>query len=101
MSAADELEIRGLVARYAETSQFLLLTETPKPMQSPGYDHLGFLLESRAEVEELLARCKKWQERDERVRIKEYEDLVQGDFTGNRVVGRLDGVVGDLLPEEE
>ena len=72
----------GLLLRTdAETSQFLLLTETPKPMQSPGYDHLGFLLESRAEVEELLARCKKWQERDERVRIKEYEDLVQGGVT--------------------
>jgi hypothetical protein len=72
----------GLLLRTdAETSQFLLLTETKEPMQSPGFDHLGFLVESRARVDELLARCREWRERDARVRIKEYEDLVQGGVT--------------------
>jgi hypothetical protein len=65
----------------AEVSQFILVAENPKPMQSPGYDHLGVLVDTRAEVDELLAKCKLAQREDERVKIKEYEDLVQGDVT--------------------
>lgn len=63
------------------TSQFLLVAESPKPMQSPGYDHLGLLLETRAEVDALLERCRDYQRRDDRVQIKEYEDLLQGPLT--------------------
>jgi hypothetical protein len=69
----------GLLLRTdAETSQFLLVTEARQPMQSPGFDHLGFLVESRAQVDALLERCKRWRERDARVQLKEYEDLAQG-----------------------
>jgi hypothetical protein len=57
---------------------FILLAESPKPMSSPGYDHLGLLQGTRAEVDDLLERCKRWQEKDDRVQIKEYEDLVTG-----------------------
>jgi len=72
----------GLLLRTdAETSQFLLVTEAREPMQSPGFDHLGFLVESRPRVDELLARCREWRERDARVQIKEYEDLAQGGVT--------------------
>jgi hypothetical protein len=72
----------GLLLRTdAETSQFLLVTEASEPMQSPGFDHLGFLVETRAEVDALLARCRAWRERDPRVQIKEYADLVQGGVT--------------------
>ena len=59
-----------------DEGQFVLLAESDKPISSPGYDHLGLLLDTRAEVDELLARCKAWQEKDDRVRIKEYDDLV-------------------------
>jgi hypothetical protein len=45
------------------------------------FDHLGFLVESRERVDALLARCREWRERDPRVRIKEYEDLVAGGVT--------------------
>ena len=65
----------------AEVSQFILLAENPKPMQSPGYDHLGVLVDTRAEVDGLLAKCKKARQEDERVKIKEYEDLVQEGVT--------------------
>ena len=61
--------------------QFILLAEGDQHIQSPGYDHLGFLHDSRAEVDALLARCKAHRERDERVQIKEYQDLVVGDLT--------------------
>jgi hypothetical protein len=62
-----------------QTSHFILLMEQDKPLDSPGYDHLGFLLEDRADVDRKLALCKQWQARDPRVQIKEYDDLVIGD----------------------
>ena len=72
----------GLLLRTdAETSQFLLVTEAREPLSSPGFDHLGFLVESRERVDALLARCRGWRERDARVQLKEYEDLVQGGVT--------------------
>ena len=72
----------GLLIRTdPETSQFLLITEQSKHMQSPGYDHLGFIYDTRAEVDALLEQCKKWQAQDDRIQIKEYEDLVTGNVT--------------------
>ncbi len=76
------LKQTGLLLRTdAETSQFLLVTEQRVHMSSPGYDHLGFLVESREEVDRLLETCRDWQKRDDRVALKEYEDLVVGDVT--------------------
>ena len=76
------LEQLGLLLRTdPETSQFILVTEQRKAMSSPGYDHLGLLQESREEVDALLEKAKKWQERDPRVEIKEYEDLRIGATT--------------------
>ena len=73
----------GLLLRTdPETSQFLLLMESEKPMDSPGYDHLGFLFDTRDEVDDKLDEVKRWQEKDDRIRIKEYDDL----NTGNTVV---------------
>ena len=67
----------GLLLRTdEETSQFLLLMEQEIHLQSPGYDHLGFLYDTRADVDEKLALCKQWQRKDNRVQIKEYDDLV-------------------------
>ena len=70
----------GLLLRTdPETSQFILVTESRQPLASPGFDHLGFLFESRGEVDAKLEAIKKWQARDPRVQIKEYEDLEAGD----------------------
>jgi len=67
----------GLLLRTdVETSQFLLLMEQEKYLHSPGYDHLGFLYETRAEVDDKLDLCKQWQKKDDRVRLKEYDDLI-------------------------
>ncbi|MFP6640716.1 MAG: hypothetical protein VCC04_10775, partial [Myxococcota bacterium] len=52
-----------------------------KHMQSPGYDHLGLLYDSRSEVDAVLEKTRDWQSRDPRVQIKEYEDLVTGTLT--------------------
>lgn len=71
------LKQNGLLLRTdPETSQFILVTEQTAHLSSPGFDHLGLLCDSRAEVDELLARAKEWQRRDPRVELKEYEDLV-------------------------
>jgi len=64
-----------------DDGQFILCAESPKYMQSPGYDHLGLLMDTRAEVDEALAKAKAWQERDDRVRLKEYQDLVYPQLT--------------------
>ncbi len=63
-----------------DRGDFILLAESSKPMRSPGYDHLGLLQGTRSQVDELLAKCKDWQRSDERVQIKEYDDLVTGDL---------------------
>jgi hypothetical protein len=74
---------QGLLLRTdPDTSQFLLLMESDNPMDSPGYDHLGFLYDTRGEVDDKLDEVKRWQEKDDRIRIKEYDDLE----TGNTVV---------------
>jgi hypothetical protein len=76
------LKQNGLLLRTdPETSQFILVTEQRAHMTSPGFDHLGLLCESRAEVDALLARAKDWQRRDARVELKEYDDLVTGPAT--------------------
>ncbi len=64
-----------------DDGQFILLAESDKPISSPGFDHLGLLLDSRGEVDELLEQCKKFQAQDERMKIKEYDDLETGPVT--------------------
>ena len=59
-----------------EVSQFILCAESPNPMRSPGYDHLGLLFETRAEVDQLLAKVKALQATNPDILIKEYDDLV-------------------------
>jgi len=58
-----------------DADQFILLAESEKPMSSPGYDHLGLLQDSREEVDDLLVACERYAEKDDRVKIKRYEDL--------------------------
>ena len=79
-------EVVGLWAVFGhlllpDDGQFLLLAESEKPMSSPGYDHLGLLMETREEVDAVLAQCQAFQEKDDRLRIKEYEDLVNPTVT--------------------
>lgn len=58
-----------------DDGQFILLAEGSKPLESPGYDHLGLLMDTRAEVDDVLARCQEFQQRDDRLQLKIYEDL--------------------------
>jgi len=78
-----DVEVVGQRALYLQVDegQFLLVAESDRPLQSPGYDHLGLLCETRAEVDALLARCRTEQEKDDRVHIKEYRDETFGSVT--------------------
>ena len=58
-----------------DSEQFILLAESDKPMSSPGYDHLGLLQDTREEVDDLLAACERYAEKDDRVQIVRYDDL--------------------------
>ncbi|MBU3700712.1 MAG: VOC family protein [Acidimicrobiia bacterium] len=62
-------------------TQFILLAESPEPMSSPGYDHLGLLQPSRAEVDELCERIRTRQQAEPEIRLKVYEDLVNPSST--------------------
>ena len=62
-----------------EGSQFILCTESPKFINSPGYDHLGLHYDTRDEVDRILAKVKKF--KDSKIQIKEYKDLHQGRAT--------------------
>ncbi len=64
-----------------DADQFILLAESTKPMSSPGFDHLGLLQDTRREVDDLLEECKRYRDRDDRVKIQEYEDLVYPGLT--------------------
>lgn len=64
-----------------DADQFILLAESGKPMSSPGFDHLGLLQDSRIEVDSLLEACQRYREKDDRVQIQEYEDLVYPHLT--------------------
>jgi len=50
-------------------------------MSSPGFDHLGLLQDTRQEVDDLLAECERFAEKDDRVKIMRYKDLVYPGLT--------------------
>jgi hypothetical protein len=81
--SAMDVDVVGQRALYlhVDDGQFLLLAESDRPMRSPGYDHLGLLVDTRAEVDRLLARSRELRAADERVLIKEYRDAVFGAVT--------------------
>ena len=64
-----------LLSTDSEGSQFILVTQQTKHMHSPGYDHLGFMYETRTEVDDVLAKCQKYQEHDDRVELVVYDDM--------------------------
>lgn len=64
-----------------DEGQFLLLAEHDRPISSPGYDHVGLLQQSREDVDVLAGACQRWAEKDDRVKVKVYEDLVTGNVT--------------------
>jgi hypothetical protein len=69
-----------------DDGQFILLAEGKQWMSSPGYDHLGFLLDTRDEVDDVLESLEKFAASDDRMRIKKYDDLHTGPRHDARVL---------------
>jgi len=59
------------ITMRAGHNDFILLIEGDEAMTAPGFDHLGFELTSRDEVDTTLAKVKQWRDRDERIELKE------------------------------
>ena len=80
---ASDVDVVGKNCLYLQVDegQFLLCAESSNPMSSPGYDHLGLLMDTRQDVDDALAKVKAFAETDDRVQIKEYEDLVMPRIT--------------------
>lgn len=64
-----------------DPGQFVLCIEHPEPMNRPRYDHLGLLMDTRAEVDEVLDAVEAFAEGDDRLEIKRYDDLVMPQVT--------------------
>ena len=66
---------------HVDDGQFILCAEVDDPISSPSYDHLGLLMDTRAEVDATLAAVQARAATDDRIRVKEYADLVTGGVT--------------------
>ena len=81
--AASDVKIFTKPSLYlrVDDGQFILCHESSKPLVCPGFDHLGLLMDTPEEVDEILAKCEAWRIRDDRVEIINYDDLVTGNVT--------------------
>lgn len=75
---ASDVRVVGQDCLYlrVDDGQFILCAEAEPAMHSPSYDHLGLLMDTRADVDDTLVKIKERAAADDRVRIKEYDDLV-------------------------
>ncbi len=58
-----------------EGSQFIYVAESQRPAIISGDDHLGFHMRDRAAVDGILGLCRRVQQHDPRMQIRELEDL--------------------------
>jgi hypothetical protein len=75
-SAFPGLEESSLVFKTdPDASQFLFIAEHDAPMPRMAEDHLGFHLDSFAEVDAILTRCEAFAARDDRLEIRHFDML--------------------------
>jgi len=81
--AAQDTQVIGQRCHLLQPDdgQFILLAESSKPLASPGYDHLGLLMDTREEVDATLEACQRYADKDDRVKILLYDDLVYPTLT--------------------
>ena len=73
---SSEVEVVGQLCHLLlpDPDQFILLAEGDRFMESPGYDHLGLLYETREEVDEVRTRLQEVAAADGRLQLKLYDD---------------------------
>jgi hypothetical protein len=78
-----DIDVAGRPCRLLNcgSDQFIQVLESDQPLQAPGSDHLGLLLESRQDVDAALRACEQYAEKDERVSIERRHDLAYPGLT--------------------
>jgi len=58
-----------------DPDQFILVMEVDEPLYAPSYDHLGLLVDTPEQVDELEESCRRFEQKDGRLAIKTLDDL--------------------------
>ncbi|HVJ97351.1 MAG TPA: hypothetical protein VNC41_11025 [Acidimicrobiia bacterium] len=77
---------------HIEQFLFLIADDNGEVMQCPRLDHFGLSVQNESELDEILARAKKWQERDDRV------DIIDKKTEDHGVLAITSIYIGYLLP---
>jgi hypothetical protein len=75
--SGSDIDVAGHACRLllCGSNQFIQVLESERPLDSPGFDHVGLLFDSRQEVDDLLDACERYAEKDDRVSVERREDL--------------------------
>jgi hypothetical protein len=75
--SGSDIDVAGHACRLlmCGSNQFIQLLESERPLDSPGFDHVGLLFDSPQEVDDLLNACERYSEKDDRVSVERREDL--------------------------
>jgi hypothetical protein len=88
----ETVDRKKLVLSAYTYEQFVFLIADDPPMSAPRLDHFGMSVGSEEELDEMLARAKKFQARDDRV------DIVDKELTDHGMLAITSFYVRYLLP---
>jgi hypothetical protein len=77
---------------HVEQFLFLIADDNGEVMQCPRLDHFGLSVQNESELDDILARAKKWQARDDRV------DIIDKKTEDHGVLAITSIYIGYLLP---
>jgi hypothetical protein len=90
-------ESNPLVMGTGPFGQFVYLVAGDPPLVPGSFDHFGLMVETEAELDEILARAKRYRDRDDRVRIVEKKsDVPQKSSIGYTTLTNC--YIGFVLP---
>jgi hypothetical protein len=88
----ETVDRKKLVLSAYTYEQFVFLIADDPPMACPRLDHFGMSVETEQELDDMLARAKAFQARDDRV------DIVDKELTDHGMLAITSFYVGYLLP---
>ena len=88
----ETVDRKKLVLSAYTYEQFVFLIADEPPMRAPRLDHFGMSVATEQELDDMLARAKAFQTRDDRV------DLVDKELTDHGMLAITSFYVGYLLP---
>lgn len=88
----ETVDRQKLVFGVHEVQQFVFLIADDSPMTCPRLDHFGLSVATEAELDEILAKAKAYQERDDRV------DIIDKQVDDHGMLSITAIYIGYLLP---